>query len=141
MQERLGRWFPLKMYTDPIAQYRARGTYASAVVIAVGTVISLVITATMLIGGADLHNFTLMSILVGDVVLIIAVPLIALLTRFKRQMLAALVMLAVWYSVAFYAYFGIKDREAGIIISLIVMALDALLIGEVTVRYNAGLSV
>src|SRR5438876_494878 len=71
MQERLRRWFPLKMYTDPIAQYRARGTYASAAVIAVGTAISLVIIAAMLVGGADLHNLILAAILGSDVVLII----------------------------------------------------------------------
>src|SRR5579871_4094400 len=133
MQERARRWFPVHIYTDPIAQYRAMGTYASAAVIAVGTIIGILVVASMLIGGASLHDPVLATILVCDVILIVVTPIIIVLTRSKRQTLAALVILAAWFAITLYAYIALKDFELGITLSVTGIALGALLIGEITV--------
>src|SRR5258708_20055565 len=88
MQERLRRWFPFQMYTDPIAQYRATGTYAAAAVIAVATGIGILVIASMLIGGANLHSPILATVLVGDGIMIVLTPIIIVFTPFQTQALA-----------------------------------------------------
>jgi len=104
-------------------------------------VIGLLIIASRLVGGAYLRSPALVSLLVSVVVLIVATPVIILLTRGARQTIAAALVLVIWFAVAFFAFLGIRDVELGIILSLTGIALSALLIGEVTVNYAAGLSI
>ncbi len=119
-RQRLGRWFPLTGYSDPLIRYRALCTYilavvflASALPIALVLVLDSLSGATPDLGGLSLVIVNLI-VLWGGAIAAIA------LTRLGRQVSGAIVLLAM---ITITIGFGLANLAPPIDISAVIVAL------------------
>src|ERR1041385_2178149 len=102
MLDLLRQLFPLKIYIDPIARYRALSTYVTASVLLLVGLMALVLypPQRMLDSLTQYPNNSLL--LIGSTIMPIGAFITLFLTRTGKQFAGALVVTVIWFCVGWF---------------------------------------